>query len=487
MMNDRSKASKWLEARYAPLHGDELIPEDCTIDPMTIPQPQTREITQDQLVVEVRGIYAGLVMVEAKYIDVDERQAATAFDNEATQRTRPTDEQWKSPINLHKVLLHEHHDFFLASQHPSASLQLKKLSAMYKTPQQMWCYCIGTFLESFHHQLSDSLEHMHALISSAYSMTTLLFENVPMSEDTWIECLGDLGRYRMALEDDESHDKETFGSISRYWYQTAKRRAVQHEDLHPYLARPSHVADTSRLSAYIQATTSSFKEQSLFLAAASTALVLEAGTPRQMSCGSGLVKADGMFSRAIWLKDLNPCSMDCNGLAWPALSVVSNMWRDLSKPFGFDDDERTRDLLFVGRSRNVRVPWLSYLLWFLTGISSMYGLFWSKWKNRGSRIRLSLPLRLGSLLFAIPTVSARPVEPSGRPYERKSAMAEDLSSMIVSPLAHLVIGAGILSFAHLLAKRHKATIVYGFLMGNFAFAWSLIRADTSASLISQFT
>ena len=370
-LNDRPEKIKRLNARYAALHGDELILEDCTIDPMTIPQSQTGEITHDQLATQVRDIYAGLVMVEAKGIDVDERQAATAFDNEATQRARPTDQQWKSLIDLHKVLLHKHHDFFLASQHPSASLQLKKLSAMYKMPQGTWRYCIDTFLGFLHHQLPDSSERMLAFISIAYSMTTLLFETVPMSEDTWIECLGDLGRYRMALEDDKPHDKETFESISRYWYQSAEWK-------------PAH---TSRLFAHLQILTSSSRVPSHILDAASTALVLEAGILRQANCGSGLVKADGMFRRPIRLKDLYPCSMNCNGLAWP-FNGLRNMGRtfamdsvndsDIHAPellprdyvldgqtdhhHDFDDDERTRDMPFMGRSRNLRVLWLSYLL-----------------------------------------------------------------------------------------------------------------------------
>ena len=33
-------------------------------------------------------------------------------------------------------------------------------------------------------------------------MMALLLETVPVFEDTWIECLGDLARYRMAIEDE---------------------------------------------------------------------------------------------------------------------------------------------------------------------------------------------------------------------------------------------------------------------------------------------
>ncbi|KAF7939412.1 hypothetical protein EAE99_001217 [Botrytis elliptica] len=38
-------------------------------------QPETRPISQEQLVAEVKGIYAGLVMVEAKCIEFDNKQA----------------------------------------------------------------------------------------------------------------------------------------------------------------------------------------------------------------------------------------------------------------------------------------------------------------------------------------------------------------------------------------------------------------------------
>ena len=50
---------------------------------------------------------------------------------------------------------------------------------------------------------------MLAFIYLAYSMMALLYllhETVPTFEDTWIECLGHLGRYRMAKEDDERNN-----------------------------------------------------------------------------------------------------------------------------------------------------------------------------------------------------------------------------------------------------------------------------------------
>jgi hypothetical protein len=47
-------------------------------------------------------------------------------------------------------------------------------------------------------------------------MMALLHETAPAFEDTWIECLGDLGRYRMAIEDDDIRDRKVPTSIWRH-------------------------------------------------------------------------------------------------------------------------------------------------------------------------------------------------------------------------------------------------------------------------------
>ena len=155
-----------------------------------LPQPETRPISHEQLVVEVKGIYAGVVMVEAKCIDIDQRHTAAAQERDPAKRVELKNDQWQSLIALHKQLLHEHHDFFLASQHPSASEALSKLAAKYSMPARMWRHGIHAFLEVLRHRLPESLEHMLSFIYIAYSMMALLFETVPAFEDTWIECLG---------------------------------------------------------------------------------------------------------------------------------------------------------------------------------------------------------------------------------------------------------------------------------------------------------
>ena len=62
---------------------------------------------------------------------------------------------------------------------------------------------------------------MFAFIYLAYSKMALLYETVPAFDDTWIKCLGDLNRYRMAVEDNDIRDKEVWTSVARHWYSKA--------------------------------------------------------------------------------------------------------------------------------------------------------------------------------------------------------------------------------------------------------------------------
>ncbi|KAM0464708.1 hypothetical protein ACHAPV_002543 [Trichoderma viride] len=225
----------------AEAEADESYTEDPSVSQM-IRQPETRPISQEQLVAEVKGIYAGLVMVESKCIEVDNAQSANKDSPQPLNN-----EQWQALIALHRTLLHEHHDFFLASQHPSASPALRRLASKYAMPARMWRHGIHSFLELLRHRLPQSLEHMLTFIYIAYSMMALLYETVPAFEDTWIECLGDLGRYRMAIEDDDIRDRETWTAVSRYWYSKASDKLPTTGRLYHHLAilaRPNALQQT---------------------------------------------------------------------------------------------------------------------------------------------------------------------------------------------------------------------------------------------------
>ncbi|CZT11762.1 hypothetical protein WAI453_004327 [Rhynchosporium graminicola] len=187
----------------------------------TIQQPETRPISQEQLVAQVKDIYAGLVMVEARCVEVNKKQAILA-QADPTSHPNLNKEQWQALIALHRTLLHEHHDFFSASQYSSASLALRRLASKYAMPAKMWRHGIHSFLELLRHRLPASLHHMLAFIYLAYSMMALLYETVPAFEDTWLEFLDDLGRFRMALEDDDIRDSMFWTRVAQGWYDIAR-------------------------------------------------------------------------------------------------------------------------------------------------------------------------------------------------------------------------------------------------------------------------
>ena len=199
---------------------DDLAPEP---DPEMLLQPETRPISHDQLVVEVKGmfspqmlsspllqilikykgIYAGLVMVENKCIDVDTRNSA--------DDSKLSNDQWASLIALHKQLLHEHHDFFLASQHPSASPALSRLAMKYSMPARMWKRGIQSFLDTLNRRAPGSLHHMRAFLTETYSGLSQLVGSVPSMKDEWEQMMKALDEYYTMLGDLSCQSAKAFG------------------------------------------------------------------------------------------------------------------------------------------------------------------------------------------------------------------------------------------------------------------------------------
>jgi hypothetical protein len=195
---------------------DSLLPYGGQRWPGIALQPEFSPISQEQLAAEVKGIYAGLVMVEAKCINIDLQKSSQPHDELST-------EQWQALVALHRTVLYQHLDFLMASQHPSANSALLGLANEHSMPARIWKYGIYAFLELLRHRRPHSQEYMLAFIYLAYQMMSLLLETVPAFTDAWIECLGDLARYRMAIEEDrEIH--ATWAGVAGRWYVKAADR-----------------------------------------------------------------------------------------------------------------------------------------------------------------------------------------------------------------------------------------------------------------------
>src|SRR2546421_3132031 len=83
---------------------------------------------------------------------------------------------------------------------------------------------------------------MLTFIYLVYSILGLLVEFVPSFEETWIEFLGDVARYRMAIEETDLRDREVWSGVARMWYGRAADKSpnvgrIQHHLA--VLARPN--------------------------------------------------------------------------------------------------------------------------------------------------------------------------------------------------------------------------------------------------------
>ncbi|KAL6693082.1 hypothetical protein J3F84DRAFT_381502 [Trichoderma pleuroticola] len=118
-LRSRSRA-KIIQHEVEEPEADDSYTEDPSITQL-IRQPETRPISQEQLVAEVKAIYAGLVMVERKCIEVDNDQLA---NKDSPQQLN--NGQRQALINLHRTLLDEESDAFLPSRHPSTKSDLRR-------------------------------------------------------------------------------------------------------------------------------------------------------------------------------------------------------------------------------------------------------------------------------------------------------------------------------------------------------------------------
>ena len=98
-------------------------------------QPETQPNNPEQLIAEVKGILAGLLMVEARLPEADAKQTAAC---RCSYQPKLNNEQWQALIALHSALVHEHHDAS-ASQRPSAGPSLRQLAPKYPAPARMRC------------------------------------------------------------------------------------------------------------------------------------------------------------------------------------------------------------------------------------------------------------------------------------------------------------------------------------------------------------
>ncbi|RKF78237.1 putative telomerase-binding protein est1a protein [Golovinomyces cichoracearum] len=203
-------------------------------------QPELLPLSQEQLIAKAKAVYQELVAVETKCISYHRRPdslvRALTHQDDLNSPLNLSHEGIRTVLEFHQKLLYQHYDFFRATQHPTACLPLKALASKCSMPARLWRHGIHPALELLRKLLPLSLDYMLAFIYTSYSTIALLYETVSVFEKTWIECLGDLSRYRMAIENDNMRDREIWTNVARNWYTKASSKIPSMGRLYNHLA-----------------------------------------------------------------------------------------------------------------------------------------------------------------------------------------------------------------------------------------------------------
>ncbi|KAG5727581.1 Telomerase-binding protein EST1A [Termitomyces sp. T112] len=113
-------------------------------------------------------------------------------------------EKWKVQIANHKQLAEYIHSLLELSLAPTVPASLRNIPTRYNIIVRLWTYAFFKLLESLRRDSLTStlaLEHLQDFFYYAYTFYTGLLEEPTLSEfkSGWIEALGDLARYRMAV------------------------------------------------------------------------------------------------------------------------------------------------------------------------------------------------------------------------------------------------------------------------------------------------
>ncbi|KAJ7098134.1 hypothetical protein B0H15DRAFT_824243 [Mycena belliarum] len=113
-------------------------------------------------------------------------------------------DKWKRQIEDHKELAENIHNLLEISLAPSVPASLRNIPTKYNIIIRLWSFAFHKLLESLRRASFTSplaLEHLQDFIYYAYTFYTGLLEEPTLNpfKSGWLEALGDLARYKMAV------------------------------------------------------------------------------------------------------------------------------------------------------------------------------------------------------------------------------------------------------------------------------------------------
>ncbi|TDL27426.1 hypothetical protein BD410DRAFT_818864 [Rickenella mellea] len=172
-------------------------------------EQQPREETgSSAFAVQLKKLYRVIMNVEAKALKLHGREAPevslrrpnhTQPDSEAEEQ-----EKWSKFVAEHKTLAESMHNLLQLTSAPLLPASLRNIPTKYNIITRLWTHAFNMPLETLRRASFQSvvaLEHLQDYLYYAYKFYSMLLEerNLDVFKSGWLEALGDLARYRMAI------------------------------------------------------------------------------------------------------------------------------------------------------------------------------------------------------------------------------------------------------------------------------------------------
>lgn len=171
--------------------------------------------TTEKLLVEIQNAYFDISRLEEK-CTLSFKQAELRYGTEFNA------EMYGDLYTCQVKLMNKYFDFMFLAYHPSGDSVTRGLVKRYKIPLRMWNKGIFKFLDILRSKLPDSKELIAKFIFHCFHLLSMLVEPPYESRHMWLEALGDIARFSMAVGDISNCDWRV---ISQYWYLQATNKS----------------------------------------------------------------------------------------------------------------------------------------------------------------------------------------------------------------------------------------------------------------------
>ncbi|KAG6333998.1 hypothetical protein ID866_5081 [Astraeus odoratus] len=173
-------------------------------------KPPREEPANNAFSIQLKRLYRNITALEHKILneDTDEnpdegRVVLQGRGREVTEEDLDQ-QKWARVISNHKRLADMMHDMMQISLAPSVPASLRVIPTKYNIIIRLWTHAFHKLLEALRRASftsSIALEHLQDFIYFAYTFYTGLLEEPTLRtfRAGWLEALGDLARYRMAV------------------------------------------------------------------------------------------------------------------------------------------------------------------------------------------------------------------------------------------------------------------------------------------------